>query len=38
VGTSSWRQERRNRVRNCQRTEQERDNDWTVKKFKDNNN
>jgi hypothetical protein len=32
VGTSSWRQKRRNGMRNCQRGEWEGDSNWTVKK------
>jgi hypothetical protein len=37
VGTSSGRQGRRDGIKNCWRAEQEGDNDWTVKKIKDNN-
>jgi hypothetical protein len=33
--TSSWRLERKNGMRNCQRAGKEGDNDWTVKKIKD---
>jgi hypothetical protein len=33
---SSWRQERRNGMRNFQKEDQEGDNNWTVQKIKDN--
>ena len=33
VGTSSWRQGRKNGIRNCQWAEQEGENDWTVQKI-----
>ena len=35
VGTSSWREGRRNGISNCWMAEWEGDNDWTVKKMKD---
>ena len=38
MGKSSWRQERRNGMRNCGRADQEAGgNDWTVKKNESNN-
>jgi hypothetical protein len=36
VGTSSWRQGKRNGMKNCWRVDLEGDNDWTTKKIKDN--
>jgi hypothetical protein len=35
VRTSSWRWERRNRMRNSQRVNREGDDYWTVKKIKE---
>jgi hypothetical protein len=35
-GTTSWREGRRNELKNCGRVYQEGDNDWTVKKNKGN--
>jgi hypothetical protein len=36
VGASSWRWGRRNGMRNCQRVDWKGDDDWIVKKIKDN--
>jgi hypothetical protein len=33
--TSSWKQERRNGMRNCWRVDREGDNNWTIREIKE---